>query len=303
MFTSPLRVQKTRSKQAVFITTHFFTKWPRRVLHWLAEAVKAVGDNRTGSNMAEQIPEYINCRWLYLHLVHHMFTSPLREMKTRSKQAVLQLLIFSLRRVSICIDRKRILSASESILLGGNGTLRAIVAPFTPSECVRRLPRPEIVTNFTSPHSNRFRSFQQSRSPFLFSKSKTMNSANRSIPKLAKPTVYRSVSWKAILELNFHQPQQQPWPSNQKTTEQQNWSLIVHWNLLSKRETNSYKTWNEKRELLKRETRKGLLGADILTVQTNPFNTEVSSWNVFKSNHRRRLSPSDSSLIKLSCQI
>jgi hypothetical protein len=53
----------------------------------------------------------------------------------------------------------------------------------------------------------------------------------------------------------------------------------------------------------KRETRNGLLGADIETDQTKPFNTEVSSRKDFRSNHRRRVAPSDQSLIKPSRKI
>jgi hypothetical protein len=56
-------------------------------------------------------------------------------------------------------------------------------------------------------------------------------------------------------------------------------------------------------EFSKRETRNRLLGADIATDQTKPFNTDVSPRKVFRSNHRRRVAPSDPSLIKPSGQI
>jgi hypothetical protein len=39
-------------------------------------------------------------------------------------------------------------------------------------------------------------------------------------------------------------------------------------------------------ELSKRETRNGLLGADIATDQTKTFNTEVSPRKIFRSNYR-----------------
>jgi hypothetical protein len=56
-------------------------------------------------------------------------------------------------------------------------------------------------------------------------------------------------------------------------------------------------------EFSMRETRNGLLSADIATVQTKPFNTDVSPRKVFRSNHRRRVAPSDPSLIKPSGKI
>jgi hypothetical protein len=58
-------------------------------------------------------------------------------------------------------------------------------------------------------------------------------------------------------------------------------------------------------ELSKRETKNGLLDADIASFATDPtktFKTEVSPRKVFRSNHRRRVAPSDPSLIKPSCQ-
>jgi hypothetical protein len=55
-------------------------------------------------------------------------------------------------------------------------------------------------------------------------------------------------------------------------------------------------------ELSKREMRNRLLGADIATDQTRTFNTEVSPRYVLISNHRRRVAPSDPSLIKPSGQ-
>ena len=56
-------------------------------------------------------------------------------------------------------------------------------------------------------------------------------------------------------------------------------------------------------QLKKRETRNRLLGADIATDQTKPFNTDVFPRKVFRSNHRRRVAPSDPSLIRPSNQI
>jgi len=56
-------------------------------------------------------------------------------------------------------------------------------------------------------------------------------------------------------------------------------------------------------ELSKRETKNGLLGAENVTDQTKPFNTEVSPRKVFRSNHKRRVAKSDPSLIKPSGQI
>jgi hypothetical protein len=53
-------------------------------------------------------------------------------------------------------------------------------------------------------------------------------------------------------------------------------------------------------ELSKHETRNGLIGADIATDQTKTFNTEVSPRKVFRTNHRRRVAPSDPSRIKPS---
>jgi hypothetical protein len=50
------------------------------------------------------------------------------------------------------------------------------------------------------------------------------------------------------------------------------------------------------------ETKNGLHGADIATDRTKSFNTKVSLRKVFRSNHRRRVAPSDPSLTKLSCQ-
>jgi hypothetical protein len=67
--------------------------------------------------------------------------------------------------------------------------------------------------------------------------------------------------------------------------------------LLKKNELNCTES-----ELSKRETRNGLLGADNATDQTKAFNTEVSPRKVFRSNHRRRVAPSDPSLIKPSGQ-
>jgi len=57
-----------------------------------------------------------------------------------------------------------------------------------------------------------------------------------------------------------------------------------------------------KSEFSKPETRNRLLGVDIATDQTKPFNTDVSSRKVFRSNHRRVV-PSDPSLIKSSGRI
>jgi hypothetical protein len=55
-------------------------------------------------------------------------------------------------------------------------------------------------------------------------------------------------------------------------------------------------------EFSKPETRNRLLGVDIATDQTKPFNTDVSPRKVFRSNHRRVV-PSDPSLIKSSGRI
>jgi hypothetical protein len=44
----------------------------------------------------------------------------------------------------------------------------------------------------------------------------------------------------------------------------------------------------------------GLFGADMATDRTNTFNTAVSPRKVFRSNHRKRVAPSDPSLIKPS---
>jgi hypothetical protein len=52
----------------------------------------------------------------------------------------------------------------------------------------------------------------------------------------------------------------------------------------------------------KRETRNRLLGADSATDQTNPFNTDVSQ-EKSSSKHRKRVAPSDPSVIKPSGQI
>ena len=52
-----------------------------------------------------------------------------------------------------------------------------------------------------------------------------------------------------------------------------------------------------------RKARNRLLGADIATDQTKPFNTDVSPRKLFRSNHRRRVAPSDPSLIRPSGQI
>jgi hypothetical protein len=52
-----------------------------------------------------------------------------------------------------------------------------------------------------------------------------------------------------------------------------------------------------------RETRNRLLGADIATDKKKPFNTNVPPRKVFRSNHRRKVEPSDPSLIKPSGQI
>ena len=67
---------------------------------------------------------------------------------------------------------------------------------------------------------------------------------------------------------------------------------MLNKNLLKKNEFNC-----DDSEFLKRETRDGLLGADIASGQTKPFNTEVSPRKVFRSNHRRRVAPSDPSMI------
>jgi hypothetical protein len=56
-------------------------------------------------------------------------------------------------------------------------------------------------------------------------------------------------------------------------------------------------------ELSKRETTNGLLGADIATEQTKPFNTEVSTKKLFRSKQRKTVAPSDPSLIKPNGQI
>jgi hypothetical protein len=53
----------------------------------------------------------------------------------------------------------------------------------------------------------------------------------------------------------------------------------------------------------KRETRNWLLGADFATDQTKQFNTDVSLRKVFRSNHIRRVAPSDPSMITPSGQI
>jgi hypothetical protein len=89
-------------------------------------------------------------------------------------------------------------------------------------------------------------------------------------------------------------------PKNDRPTE-----LISHRSLES-----SIKTllkYNElnctESELSKPETKNGLLGTDIATDQTKIFNTEVSPRKVFRSNHRRRVAPSNPSLIKPRGQI
>jgi len=181
----------------------------------------------------------------------------------------------------------------------GNGILRAYVASSTPTGWVRRLPRPERTTKPMSPQNDRFRLFNI---PNPQKKSQKKNSTVWSIPTPAKPTVPSSKSRKAKLEQNFHQPQQQPQPWTQRMTEQINWYLIVHWNPQSKLRRNNKLNYAES-ELSKRETREKLLGADIATDQTKPFNNDVSPRKVFRSNHRRRVAPSDPSLIKPSNQI
>jgi hypothetical protein len=45
-----------------------------------------------------------------------------------------------------------------------------------------------------------------------------------------------------------------------------------------------------------------VLGADIATDQTKPFNADVSRRKVFRSNHRRRVAPCDPSQIKPNSQ-
>jgi hypothetical protein len=88
-------------------------------------------------------------------------------------------------------------------------------------------------------------------------------------------------------------------PKNDRTTE-----LISHRPLESSIKTlqkNNESNCTES-ELSNPETRNGLLGVDIATDQTKTFNTEVSPRKVFRSNHRRRIAPSDPSLIKPSCQ-
>jgi hypothetical protein len=124
------------------------------------------------------------------------------------------------------------------------------------------------------------------------------------IPRLAKPTVPNSVSRKAILEQNIHQPQQHPQPWTKRMTEQINWDLIVHRNPQSNFAENNESNCAEY-EFSKRETRKRLLGnkVGIVTDQTKPFNTEVAPRKVFRSNHRWSVAPSDPSLIKPSGQI
>jgi hypothetical protein len=86
-------------------------------------------------------------------------------------------------------------------------------------------------------------------------------------------------------------------PKNDRTTE-----LISHRplessikTLLKKNELNCTES-----ELSKPETKNGLLDADIATDQTKTFKTEVSPRKGFRSNHRRRVAPSDSLLIKPS---
>jgi hypothetical protein len=58
-------------------------------------------------------------------------------------------------------------------------------------------------------------------------------------------------------------------------------------------------------EFSKHDIRNRLLGADIATDQTKPvpFNTDVIPRNAFRINHRRRVAPSDLSLIKQSGQM
>jgi hypothetical protein len=54
-------------------------------------------------------------------------------------------------------------------------------------------------------------------------------------------------------------------------------------------------------EFSRRETR--LRGADFATDRTKPFSIDVSSSKVLRSNHRRRVAPSDPSPIKPSGKI
>jgi hypothetical protein len=108
-------------------------------------------------------------------------------------------------------------------------------------------------------------------------KSQKKNSTIRSVPKPAKPTVPCIVSRKAVLEQNFNQPQQQQsQPCIQRMAEQANWYPIVHWNpqpnFAEKNELNRVES-----NFSKRKTRNRLLGADIATDQTKPFNPGVSS--------------------------
>jgi hypothetical protein len=117
------------------------------------------------------------------------------------------------------------------------------------------------------------------------------------------PTVPSVVSRKAKLEQNFHQPKTTAStvnPKNDRTNE-----VISHRPLES-----SIKTSLKNNEMncaeshfSKRGTRNRLLGTDIATDQTKPFNTEVSPRKLIRSNHRRRVAPSDSSMIKPSGKI
>jgi hypothetical protein len=84
---------------------------------------------------------------------------------------------------------------------------------------------------------------------------------------------------------------------NDRTTE-----LILHRPLESSIKTllKNYELNCTESELSKSETVNGLLGSDIATDHTKTFNTEESPRKVFRSNHRRRVAPSDPSLIKPS---
>ncbi len=95
-----------------------------------------------------------------------------------------------------------------------------------PSGWVRRLPRPERRTKPNSPHNDCL-TFFNIPSP---QKKLQKNSIIRSIHKPAKPTISCSVSRKAKLEQNLHQPQKQPQLWIQRMTEHQNWYRIVHRN-------------------------------------------------------------------------
>ena len=131
-------------------------------------------------------------------------------------------------------------------------------------------------------------------------KSQKKNRTIWSIPKpaRAKPTVPSSVSRKAILEQHFHQPQHQAQLRTQRMTEQMNISSSI--GILNQNFAVNNESKCAESEFSKRETRNRLRDADIATDQTKPFNADVSPRNVLRSNHRRKVAPSDPSLIKPS---